>query len=198
MGLNRFLQLAQATFADTATRAVDTDADFALVEGAYAPLLATILGKRGGVTLVITPTSREAEQYSRDLSAFLDAQVHELPAWETLPHERLSPSAETTGRRLSTLRALAHRTEKQPFVLFASVRSALQPLIADLDDPPTATFTIGATIDGDVAQLLGELAYTRVDMVTRRGEFAIRGGILDVFSPDAEHAVRIDCFGGGR
>ena len=194
MSLDGFLNLAQPAFAEASLRA-HGDADFTLVEGAYAPLLASILKQRGGLVLVITPTSREAEQYATDLSAFINAEIHELPAWETLPHERLSPSAETTGRRLATLRALAQWDHSRPFVLFASVRSALQPLIAELDDPPTITFHTGVETNGDIAARLTELAYTRVDMVTRRGEFAVRGGILDLFSPDAEHAVRIDFFG---
>lgn len=194
MSLDGFLNLAQPAFAEASLRA-HGDADFTLVEGAYAPLLASILKQRGGLVLVITPTSREAEQYATDLSAFINAEIHELPAWETLPHERLSPSAETTGRRLATLRALAQWDHSRPFVLFASVRFALQPLIAELDDPPTITFHTGVETNGDIAARLTELAYTRVDMVTRRGEFAVRGGILDLFSPDAEHAVRIDFFG---
>src|SRR5699024_4655537 len=103
--------------------------------------------------------SREAEQYAQDLTAFVDTEVHELPAWETLPHERLSPSAETTGRRLAALRALANWDRTRPFVLFASVRSALQPLVPELDDPPTITFTQGKEISGDIAKGLTELAY---------------------------------------
>jgi transcription-repair coupling factor (superfamily II helicase) len=194
VSLNGFLPLAEPALAD-ALRHAHTDADFTLVEGGFAPLLASLLQARGGLLLVITPTSREAEQYATSLSAFIDAEIYELPAWETLPHERLSPSAETTGRRISALRALASWDEQKPFVLFASVRSALQPLVAQLDDPPTLTFKTGDLMDVDIAAKLTELAYTRVDMVTRRGEFAIRGGILDVFSPAAEHAMRIDFFG---
>jgi transcription-repair coupling factor (superfamily II helicase) len=46
-----------------------------------------------------------------------------------------------------------------------------------------------------IAALLVDLAYVRVDMVTRRGEFAVRGGILDVFPPVADHPIRVDFFG---
>lgn len=203
--LNGFLDLAQPAYADAlgvaaagGDRGAAITADFTVVEGGNAPLLASLLRDRGGLLLVITPTSREAERAAGNLAAFIDAEIHELPAWETLPHERLSPSAETTGRRLKAFRHLAAWTRgdrSRPFVLFASVRSALQPLIAELDDPPTLTFTVGEEISFDIAEELSKLAYTRVDMVTRRGEFAIRGGIVDIFSPDAEQAMRIDFFG---
>lgn len=152
--------------------------------------------------LAITATSREAEQFASDLAAFLPAaQIVEFPAWETLPHERLSPSADVTGRRLAAMRALGKWQEeaqpRQPFVLFASVRAALQPLMPGLDAPLTIELRTG-TRGHDLEQIatrLVELAYQRVDMVTRRGEFAVRGGILDVFPSDSAHALRVDFFG---
>ncbi|SJM66319.1 transcription-repair coupling factor [Gulosibacter sp. 10] len=209
MSLHGFLAAAQASdsFANAANRA-GRDADFTLVDGLRAPLLAELVEERARLLghppllLVVTATSREAEQYSTDLRAFLPrAEVVEFPAWETLPHERLSPSADTTGRRMAAMRALGdwRRRERPeaPFVLFASVRAALQPLMPGLDEPLTIVLEQGSRGNDleRVAVRLVELAYQRVDMVTRRGEFAVRGGILDVFPPDSEHALRIDFFG---
>ncbi|MDJ1370822.1 transcription-repair coupling factor [Gulosibacter molinativorax] len=195
------------TFANAARRA-GRDADFTLVDGLRAPLIAALIEERQSIlghspiVLAITATSREAEQYASDLAAFLpDAQIVEFPAWETLPHERLSPSADTTGRRLAAMRELGNwrreTSPERPFVLFASVRAALQPLMPGLDEPTTITLKAGSRghdLTG-IANRLVELAYQRVDMVTRRGEFAVRGGILDVFPPDAGHALRVDFFG---
>lgn len=152
--------------------------------------------------LAITATSREAEQYADDLKAFLPtAKIVDFPAWETLPHERLSPSAETTGLRLAAMRELGNwrRDDRpeQPLIMFASVRAALQPLMPGLDEPTTIELRVGSRGNDltAIANHLVELAYQRVDMVTRRGEFAVRGGILDVFPSDASHALRIDLFG---
>jgi transcription-repair coupling factor (superfamily II helicase) len=181
------------------------DTDFTVGDGLRAPLLAELLERRAtteraGILLAITATSREAEQYASDLAAFLpDATIAEFPAWETLPHERLSPSADTTGRRLAAMRKLADWRDDpaHPFVLFASVRAALQPLLPGLDSAVTVRLVVGDrgySLD-DLAATLVSLAYQRVDMVTRRGEFAVRGGILDVFPPDAAQAVRVDFFG---
>ena len=88
--------------------------------------------------LVITPTGRRAESIGAALESLIpDAAVRHFPAWETLPHERLSPSTETVGRRLSVLREAAAWSSAQargPLVVTASVRGALQPIAAGLTD----------------------------------------------------------------
>ncbi|GMA28271.1 transcription-repair coupling factor [Arenivirga flava] len=177
------------------------DADFSAVEGLRAPLLAGLLEQRGpgASLLVVAATGRESEALREALGTLLPtARILEFPAWETLPHERLSPSAETVGRRLATLRALAeHGASDAPLVVVASVRAAFQPLVPGLASTPPIVLEAGARghdLRG-IALDLVEAAYVRVDMVTRRGEFAVRGGILDVFPPTAEHPVRVDFFG---
>jgi transcription-repair coupling factor (superfamily II helicase) len=180
-------------------------ADFSLVDGLRAPLIAGLLERRGGpqALLVITATGRESEGLRAALECYApDAEIVEFPAWETLPHERLSPSAETVGKRIDTLRRLkAWSTSEDPdrksIILVASVRAALQPLADNLTDlEPITLAKNGRGYDlTAIGRQLVDLAYARVDMVTRRGEFAVRGGILDVFSPIAEHPVRIEFFG---
>jgi len=182
---------------DRATR----DADFSLVDGLRVPLLAALLESRKPaqrVLLAVTATSRESDAVRAAFETYLpDATVLALPAWETLPHERLSPSAETVGARLTALRALADWDRARPLVVVASVRAALQPLAEGLAQVRPVELAVGRRGYelSALATNLVELAYVRVDLVTRRGEFALRGGILDVFSPDAEHPVRADFFG---
>ncbi|MGN6271523.1 MAG: transcription-repair coupling factor [Protaetiibacter sp.] len=208
MGLASLIPvLARAHTFEAALAAARSDADFSAVEGLRVPLLAGLLGRRGEsagrgqALLAIAATSREAEAVAASFASWApDALVLPFPAWETLPHERLSPSAETVGRRLASLRELRRwqdGSRERPLVLVASVRAALQPLTPGLDALELVTLTAGAR-GYDLAALgirLAELAYSRVDLVTRRGEFAMRGGILDVFPPDAEHPVRADFFG---
>ena len=182
------------------------DADFSLTDGLRAPLLAGLLRRRAELgasqaVLLITATGRESESIRGALPCLVpDAEIVEFPAWETLPHERLSPSAEIVGKRLSALRRLADWSageRRTPFILVASVRAALQPVADNLTDYATIELTAGGRgFDlGGLALQLVDLAYARVDMVTRRGEFAVRGGILDVFPPTAEHPHRVDFFG---
>jgi transcription-repair coupling factor (superfamily II helicase) len=181
------------------------DADFSLVDGLRVPLLAALLDARKGaqVLLAVTATSRESDAVEAAARCYLpDADVLTLPAWETLPHERLSPSAETVGARLRALRALAEwqatpAKQRRHLIVVASVRAVLQPLAPGLADVRPITLEArgrGYELSALATQLV-ELAYVRVDLVTRRGEFAMRGGILDVFAPDAEHPVRADFFG---
>ncbi len=155
-------------------------------------------GGAGRPVLIVTSTFREAEGVTAALESLIGAdQVAYYPAWETLPHERLSPRSDTVGRRLAVLRRLAgHADEPAPKVIVAPVRSVLQPQVKGLADLRPVRLTIGADFDlGDLTVALVGAAYTRVDLVERRGEFAVRGGIVDIFPPTEEHPVRIDFFG---
>lgn len=200
-GIVRALEQAEP-FRD-AVAAASVDADFSLVEGLGAPLLAALLEKRRAagrppLVLLIAPTGRRAESLGPALGALLPgAEVVHFPAWETLPHERLSPSAETVGARLDILSRIAKWDAATPLVITASVRGAIQPLAAGLTDiEPIELLKGGRGHDlGDVSARLVDLAYHRVDMVSRRGEFAVRGGILDVFPPTTPHPFRVEFFG---
>ncbi|MEO8908105.1 MAG: CarD family transcriptional regulator, partial [Microbacteriaceae bacterium] len=205
-GLTRALSRAQ-TF-DNALAHASRDADFSLTDGLRAPLLAGLLGRRpkqAQAMLVIAATGRESESLRGTLAGLLPtAEILDFPAWETLPHERLSPSAEIVGRRLDALRrmydwneAAEAGTAQPPLVVTASVRAALQPLADNLTERAPIQLSVGSRGNelGALALQLVDLAYSRVDMVTRRGEFAVRGGILDVFPSVAEHPYRVDFFG---
>ncbi|WIY83030.1 transcription-repair coupling factor [Propionimicrobium sp. PCR01-08-3] len=162
------------------------------------PLIGTLAAATDRPILVVTSTFREAEQQTAVLGSLLgEDQVTYYPAWETLPHERLSPRSDTVGRRLAVLRAIKGKGEQPaPKVVVAPIRSMLQPQVAGLADLRPVALKVGA--DYEMSRLTADLvaaAYQRVDLVERRGEFAVRGGIVDVFPPTEEHPVRIDFFG---
>ncbi|CAN2232140.1 transcription-repair coupling factor [Candidatus Planktophila dulcis] len=143
--------------------------------------------------LVITSSSRGAEDVSEYLRS-LHSHVYEFPAWETLPHERLSPRSDTVARRLSTLYSLKEK-QNNPVVV-APVRAVIHRFIASLAKKELWTLEIGQEIGlTELINHLTELSFTRTDLVEKRGEFAVRGGIVDVFLPLAMHPVRIDFFG---
>ncbi|HTY73386.1 MAG TPA: transcription-repair coupling factor [Actinomycetes bacterium] len=174
---------------------------------ALRPALAALLAAdppsgAGRPVLLVTATGREAEDTAAALRCFLAPdEVADFPAWETLPHERLSPRADTVGRRLAVLRRLAHPDPSDPTtgplrVVVAPVRSVLQPLVPGLGDLRPVGLRPGDEAPlGEVVEALAAAAYTRVDLVERRGEFAVRGGILDVFPPTEEHPVRVEFWG---
>lgn len=156
------------------------------------------------VTLVITATGREAEAFAEALSAYLDpGAIGLFPSWETLPHERLSPRVDTVCQRISTLRRLAHpnlaATESgaPPLaVVIAPIRAVIQPLAVGLAGLVPVTARPGDRLDlTTLTAALAGSGYSRVDMVESRGDFAVRGGIVDVFVPIDPHPVRIEFLG---
>ncbi|ALC99895.1 transcription-repair coupling factor [Actinomyces sp. oral taxon 414] len=178
---------------------------------AYGEEGAAGTGATGGTPLlVVTATTRGAEALAAALTCYAPAaDVAVFPAWETLPHERLSPRADTVAARLAVLRRLAHPEDADPGpgrpadpsrgpirILITPVRALLAPVIEGLGELEPVRLAAGLDVglEATVARL-ADAAYTRVDMVENRGEFAVRGGILDVFPPTLARPVRVDFFG---
>ena len=165
-------------------------------------LTAAIAAELGQFVLAVTATAREAEDLTAALGSFLPAnRLACFPGWETLPHERLSPRSDTVGQRLAVLRRLAHPDPDDEVsgplsVVVAPVRCLLQPIVGGLGDLEPVRLRTGDTCDPDeLLTRLVEIGYAREDLVGRRGDVAVRGGIIDVFSPTDEHPVRIEFFG---
>jgi transcription-repair coupling factor (superfamily II helicase) len=194
------LALTAPTFQQLIERASDRPDELPLVGPASARLFVASALAQEGPLLVVTATGREADDLTTELRGVFGDAVTVFPSWETLPHERLSPGIDTVGTRMMVLRRLAHPDDARlgpPLrVVVTAVRSLLQPMAPQLGMQEPLTLTVGdeTPFEGVAARLVG-LAYTRVDMVGRRGEFAVRGGILDVFAPTAEHPVRVEFWG---
>jgi len=140
--------------------------------------------------LLVAHSSKRASDLVAEISEFIDG-VMEFPAWETLPHERLSPNSDTVAKRIHTLLHLENAK-----VVVSTARALVQPIISSITTTPLLNLEIGKEFNFEA--LLRELtlrAYSRVDLVERRGDFAVRGGIIDVFPPLAQHPVRIEFFG---
>ena len=168
---------------------------------ALRPFVVHALAARGATVLAVTATAREAEDLVEALGSLMPSrEVAYFPSWETLPHERLSPRSDTVGRRLAVLRRLRHPgdgPDDGPLrVVVSPVRSVLQPQVKGLADLEPVELRVGGTTDlDDLVRRLSAAAYTRVDLVERRGEFAVRGGIVDVFPPTEEHPLRVELWG---
>jgi len=182
----------------------EDEREIAAPEGLRPPLVADIAdglaesvqAGRAPLTVVVTPTGRASEDLVDAVRSYLPAEaVEEFPSWETLPHERLSPRSDTVGRRLHVLRRL-HLADPALRVVVMPVRALLQPVVAGLGALEPVTFTVGSERDFEESvEALSDAAYARVDLVAHRGEYAVRGGIIDVFPPTLDHPVRIDFFG---
>src|SRR5947209_3161843 len=131
---------------------------------ALRPFAVAALHRAGRPVLVVTATSREAEDLAAALGCLLPSdEIAVYPSWETLPHERLSPRSDTVGRRLAVRRRLAHpELFATPLrVVVAPVRSVLQPQLKNLGDlVPVELRQAGeADLEEVVRQLTG-LAYS--------------------------------------
>ncbi len=157
----------------------------------HAFAIAGLIEQMGVTSLVVVPGERDAEELADDLSLFID-DVMFAPAWETLPFEHVSPNIATMARRSVARHRL--ETRGRTGVVVASVRSAVQRLSPSSYHP----LAIEAGDEVDLNQLsvdLAKLGYIRTDRVEARGEFAIRGGIADIFPAQAEEPVRLDFWG---
>ena len=144
--------------------------------------------------LIITTSTRHAEELSQEISSWIGKDlVVNFPAWETLPHERLSPKADTVTARFKALNKISDQKVK---VIVCSVRALLQPIISH--DLNTSIIKIQQGLNLQMQELMNQLirfGFSRSDLVERRGDFAVRGGILDIFPADQDHPIRIDFFG---
>lgn len=143
--------------------------------------------------LVVTATGREAEDLTAELRAMIGDKVAWFPSWETLPHERLSPGVDTVGQRARVLDLLIDARVR---VVVTAARGFSQPLLPEVEGRAPVRLKVGE--EHDFTSLVEKLvfrAYSHVDMVARRGEFATRGGILDIFPTTADQPVRIEFWG---
>ena len=146
--------------------------------------------------LVLTASTHYAQSLATYIRAFSEQDIVEFPAWETLPHERLSPKTDTVVQRLKVLHQIQGRAKDKPRIVVTNIRAFLAPINSQtLEINPLA---ISAGSELSIHELVANLAYfgfSRTDLVERRGDFAVRGGIVDIFPGDYEHPIRIDYFG---
>jgi transcription-repair coupling factor (superfamily II helicase) len=145
--------------------------------------------------LLLGPDPRAADSLAAGAEVFLGPErVVRFPAWEALPYEGISPSSQVAAARARAARAL--RTARHPIVVAAPVIAALQALSPTLGGHEPLTLAPGVTLAPDLlAERLVDLGHVRVDVVEHRGEFAVRGGIVDLFPAIERRPVRSEYFG---
>ncbi|MGD8353816.1 MAG: transcription-repair coupling factor, partial [Pseudomonadota bacterium] len=166
------------------------------VSGISAPAAAFIAAgmETPGRLVVITPDEPSARSFARDLSLFLSGtKARYFPPVESLPYENLTPDVDTAAQRISALAALKHCTG--PVIMPA--KALLQPTL-----PPSVledwklTISRGQEFDRDaVTEKLLSMGYRREPVVSQTGDMAVRGGILDIYSPLSGDPVRIELWG---
>ena len=169
-------------------------------EGLDALTVAERMAASGGVGLFVARDLGRATEFSQALAFFAgDLEVLDFPAWDCLPYDRLSPSSSVSAARMATLTRLSHRApdDRTPLLIVTTVAGAIQRT-------PPRTMTDSAGFETRVGRDLDTAAletyfstngYMRASTVSERGEYAVRGGVIDVFPPGFDEPVRLDMFG---
>jgi transcription-repair coupling factor (superfamily II helicase) len=183
-----FAAIGSATIPLTLARAAD----------GFLPLLLADLARASDKRLVYVATDDTAMQAIADAAPFFapDLIVHRFPAWDCLPYDRAGPSMRVSADRLATLSAL-QQPAKRGELLLTTVAAITQRTLTPFRIRQLATtLAAGQRIDRDaLAELLISNGFSRVDTVADQGEFAVRGGILDLFPAGEETGLRVDFFG---
>ncbi len=127
-----------------------------------------------------------------------DVEILSFPAWDCLPYDRVSPAPEISSRRMAALSRLANRkADGKPFILLTTVNAALQRVPEpDMVRRSAWSAHVGNRIDLEaLTAYLAANGYDRTGTVRERGEFAVRGGIVDIFPPGFDAPIRLDMFG---
>ncbi|MDR3506477.1 MAG: CarD family transcriptional regulator, partial [Caulobacteraceae bacterium] len=168
-------------------------------EGFDALIMADLARARGGLTAFIARDGARASAFVDAMGFFApEIEIIRLPSWDCLPYDRLGPSAGVAALRMAALARLARgEADRKPRMLVTQAPSLLQR-IPPRDVIQKASYEARGGQDLNIADLERYFAvngYQRASTVSERGEFAIRGGVIDVFPPAAEEPVRLDLFG---
>ena len=167
-------------------------------EGADAMAVADAARATGGIVVHIARDGARAEAMVQALNFFAsDIPVIDYPAWDCLPYDRISPSRGVSSRRMASLAALGAFKDAGPIILVTSINAAIQRTPPkEIVEKAVMALAPGAVMSIDnLAEHLAGNGYTRSSTVRERGEFAVRGGLVDVYPPGADEPVRLDFFG---
>ncbi len=201
MSLRPLLEIAYEDERLRALRSAVAESDGtvdAYVSASMRPyLLAALIGGdedvAPGPALIVAADDRAARDLARDLKAFLAPRpVHIYPSRGTTFESHLDPPPHLAGLRIAAMNALA-----DPSAVVVASAIALAEKIPDPSlRPETLALHRGESVDlEDVTLLLADAGYERIDQVEERGQFAVRGGILDVYPATEEQAIRVELFG---
>ena len=161
-----------------------------LIEGIFSSSLAYILAKQPFDQILVI-ASHVDEAFLADLAFFAKKwSILDFPSWETLPDEKIAPSPDIVGKRLDVLSTL--KATKVPTIVCTSLQGALQKVPSDL---PIIDCKLSEEIGFDnLIEKLKNFGYVQRPIVADKGQFAVRGGIIDVFPVHALAPHRIEFF----
>lgn len=169
-----------------------------LPEGADALVFAQAARRRGGLSVFVARDESRAMQFRQFLMGIApDIEILDFPAWDCLPYDRISPSRENRAKRAATLARLIQRRAGRTMALVTTIGALMQRLPPrDVIRSASLHFSIGASVNRqDLEQYFVTNGYSHATTVIEPGDFAFRGGIVDVYPPGFANPVRMDFFG---
>jgi len=166
-------------------------------EGFDARLLATHLTKTSKPIVFIARDDKRLDAMRKALWFFAPSTpVFVFPAWDCLPYDRVSPNSDVAAARMSTLAALASDFDK-PFIVLTTLAAVTQYVPArSVVQSSSFVATVGRTVnDKQMRDYFTRMGFVQTPTVMEAGDYAIRGGIIDVFPPGEAGPVRMDLFG---
>ncbi|WP_417472116.1 transcription-repair coupling factor [Leisingera sp.] len=166
-------------------------------EGFDARLILKEVQSSGAPLLHVARDDKRMEAMRAALAFFApDMPVFVFPGWDCLPYDRVSPNADISAARMATLAALVHEMPRQ-FVLLTTLNAASQRVPArSVLREAAFTARVGGRVDEDaLRKFLVRMGFTQSPTVMEPGDYAIRGGIIDIFPPGESGPVRLDLFG---
>ena len=168
-------------------------------EGFDALVMADIARVRGGLSVFLARDGARASAFIDALRFFApEIEVIGFPSWDCLPYDRMGPSPGVAARRMATLAKLAGPNDaKKPRMLVTQVPAMLQRVPSrEIVRRSSYRAEVGKDVDvKDLERYFAVNGYQRASTVSERGEFAVRGGVIDVFPSNADEPVRLDLFG---
>jgi transcription-repair coupling factor (superfamily II helicase) len=166
-------------------------------EGFDARLVLGEVAKAGGPVVHIARDDKRLAAMRDGLAFFApDMPVVVFPAWDCVPYDRVSPNADISAARMATLAGLAHGMPDR-FVLLTTLGAAMQRLPArEVLREAAFTARVGDRVDEEALRaFLVRMGFSQAPTVTEPGDYAIRGGIIDIYPPGEGGPVRLDFFG---
>ncbi len=168
-------------------------------EGFDALVLADVARARGGLSVFVARDASRALAFTEAMAFFApEIEILSFSGWDCLPYDRVGPSAGTSAARMATLTRLAQGLEGAAPRLLITTATALVQRVPARELVATGGYStgIGARVDvPDLERYFAINGYQRASTVSEHGEFAIRGGVIDVYPPGTAEPVRLDLFG---
>ena len=169
-----------------------------LPDGADALVFARAARLRGGLSVFVARDDSRASAFKNAVKFFApDLDLLEFPSWDCLPYDRISPSRTIAARRAGTLNKLCNLGTDKPAIIITTINAVCQKVPPrSVMDKAGLSLKVGATVRREDLDVYFSMnGYTRASTVIEPGDYAIRGGLIDVFPPGFDAPVRLDFFG---